>query len=112
MVFLCIRGLKFFAYCTCNTISIKNTQVLGFYFGCEGPRDQYVSLVYTKYKARSQRGRLMAGRMKEGDLLTPSVYWFVLYKCEAGRVQTVNVIEWQRTCLGEPREMTHNGALH
>ncbi len=50
MVILCTEGVKFFAYCTCNIISIKNTQVLVFYFGCEGPRDQYVSLVYTKYK--------------------------------------------------------------
>lgn len=50
MVILCAGGGKFLAYCNCNIISIKNTQVLVFYFGSEGPRDQYVSLVYTKYK--------------------------------------------------------------
>lgn len=44
------RGVKFVANCTCNIISIKNTQVLVFYFGREGPRDQYASFVYTKYK--------------------------------------------------------------
>lgn len=49
MVILCIGGVKFLAYCTCNIISIKNTQVLVFYLAVV-PRDQYVSLVYTKYK--------------------------------------------------------------
>lgn len=47
-LFSASRGVIFLANCTCNIIPIKNTQV--FYFGCEGPRDQCVSLLYTKYK--------------------------------------------------------------